>query len=120
MKRTSLLRKANETKQVPFPECHGGQGSVDWTDVLSGSSLQGRRLNFFHDDILKPGVTIGLHTHETDEEYYYILSGNGTMTLDEEDHQVGPGDIAAVFPGGSHALTNDSENDMRIIVFNVS
>jgi mannose-6-phosphate isomerase-like protein (cupin superfamily) len=120
VKRTSLLKKASETKQVPLPECHGGHGVVDWTDVLSGSPIEGRRLNFLHDDILKPGVTIGIHTHESDEEYYYILSGNGIMTLDGENHQVGPGDIAAVFPGGSHALMNDSKNDMRIIVFSVS
>ena len=120
MKRTSLLRKASETKQVPLPECHGGQGVVNWTDVVSGSPIKGRRLNFLHDDILGPGVTIGVHTHECDEEYYYILSGSGVMTLDGKNYHVGPGDIAAVFPGGSHALVNNSENDMRIIVFSVS
>ena len=120
MKRTSFFRNASETKQVPLPECHGGEGAVDWTDVLSGPSVEGRRLNFLHDDILKPGVTIGVHKHESDEEYYYILSGNGIMTLDGEKYQVGPGDIAAVFPGGSHSLTNNSKSDMRIIVICVS
>ena len=120
MKSTTLLRKADDMKQVPFAECHGGNGSLGWTDVLSGSLIEGRRLNYVHDDILKPGVTIGIHSHENDEEYYFILEGNGIMTLDNEDHQVGPGDIAAVFPGGSHALRNDSEDDMRIIVFCMS
>ncbi|UCG67215.1 MAG: cupin domain-containing protein [Deltaproteobacteria bacterium] len=120
MRRTSIFRKASETKQLPLRECHGGQGVVDWTDVLSGSFVEGRRLNFLHDDILKPGVTIGIHTHKSDEEYYYILSGHGIMTLDGETHQVGPGDIAAVFPGGSHGLMNDSKDDMRIIVLSVS
>ena len=120
MKRTSLLRKAADTKQAPLPECHGGRGTVDWTDVLSGAAIEGRRLRFLHDDVLKPGVTIGVHTHKEDEEYYYILSGNGVMTLDGEDHRVGPGDIAAVFPDGSHGLMNDSDGDMRIIVFSVS
>ena len=39
-------------------------------------------LNFLHDDVLAPGVSIGPHAHRGDEEYYYILSGRGTMTLD--------------------------------------
>ena len=117
---TSLIRKANETGQLPLEECHGGRGAVDWTDVLSGPHIEGRRLNFVHDDILKPGVSIGVHEHEGDEEYYYIVSGTGIMTLDGERHPVGAGDIAAVFSGGSHGLENDSESDMRIIVFSVS
>ena len=120
MNQTSYLKKASETKQVPLPECHGGQGAVDWTDVLSGSPVESRRLNFFHDNILKPGVTIGVHRHDNDEEYYYIISGHGVMTLDGEEHEVGPGDIAAVFPGGTHGLMNNSKDDMRIIVFSVS
>lgn len=116
---TTMIRKACEMKQVPLPKCHGGRGAVDWTDVLSGPAVAGRKLNFLHDDILKPGVTIGVHRHDSDEEYYYIVSGHGVMTLDGKDHEVGPGDIAAVFPGGSHGLVNDSEEDMRIIVFSI-
>ena len=117
---TAYFKKANEMKQVPLRECHSGRGDVRWTDVLSGSPIEGRRLNFLHDDILKPGVTIGVHKHEGDEEYYYILSGRGTMTLNGQDYEVGPGDIAAVFPGGKHGLANNSEDDLRIIVFSVS
>ena len=78
-------------------ECHGGIGAVEWTEVLSGPAVKGRRLNFLHDDTLKPGVSIGVHGHSKDEEYYYILSGHGIMILDDEEHEVGPGDIAAVF-----------------------
>ena len=55
-----------------------------------------------------------------DEEYYYIVSGNGTMTLDDERCEVAVGDIAAVFPGGAHALENTGDADLRIIVISVS
>jgi len=120
MYNATYIKKATEMKQVPLRECHGGQGDVGWTDVLSGSPVEGRRLNFLHDDILKPGVTIGVHKHEDDEEYYCILSGRGIMTLDGQYYEVGPGDIAAVFPGGTHGLANPSKDDLRIIVFSVS
>ena len=32
------------------------------------------------------------------------------MTLDKEEYRVGPGDLAAVFPGGSHVLVSDSDH----------
>jgi len=76
-------------------------------------------VNFLHHDVLPPGVSIGVHSHRDDTEYYYILDGHGAMTLDDETHRVEAGDITAVFPGGSHGLVNDSDEPLRIIVLSV-
>jgi len=107
-------------QQAPLGRCHGGEGELQWTEVLNFSSDTARRLNFFHDDVLKPGVSVGIHHHENDEEYYYIISGKGIMTLYGEEFEVGPGDIAAVYPGGSHGLRNHMDRDLRILVVSVS
>ena len=101
-------------------ECHGGNGAVSWTDVLNKGDLNGRRVNFIHDDILSSGVSIGLHEHTKEEEYYYIISGKGIMTLDSHDFEVTAGDITVVFPGGRHAIRNIGSDDLRLIVFNVA
>lgn len=116
---TTLLRKRGDMPHGPLKHCHGGKGSLDWIRVLDGDSLRGRRLRFVHDDVLPPGASIGAHRHETDEEYYYILSGTGVMTLDDRPCDVSAGDIAAVFPGGTHALENSGSGDLRLIVFSV-
>lgn len=81
--------------------------------------LANRALNYVHDNIILPGVSIGLHSHSHDEEYYYIISGNGIMQLDDNEFEVGPGDITGVFPGGKHSLKNSSTINMRILVFSV-
>ena len=120
MSKTTLLRKASDITPAPNVECHGGTGSLVWSDVLNASFLEGRRLKFLHDNILKPGVSIGVHEHKDDEEYYYIISGRGIMTLDGQEHEVETGDIAAVFSGGSHGLANAFNEDLRIVVFCVS
>jgi uncharacterized cupin superfamily protein len=120
MKQTSLFRAREDMPRGPLPECHGGEGELDWVRVLDGEALEGRHLQFFHDDIIPPGASIGVHPHEGDEEYYFIISGRGVMTLDGEQHGIGPGDIAAVFPGGEHGLENTSDEDMRIIVVSVA
>ena len=118
MSQTTLLRRCKDMKHASLDKCHGGEGALDWTDVVSGKELEGRALKFFHHNILAPGVTIGVHEHNS-EEYYYIIDGKGTMVLDGEEFEVGAGDITGVFAGGSHGLRNDSDADLRIVVIDV-
>jgi len=116
MPETTLLKRYAEMHRAPLPNCHDGSGVLDFTAVLDGLDLLGRRLAFLHDDILDPGVSIGEHHHDHDEEYYYIISGQGTMQLDGVRHAVGPGDVSAVFPGGRHGLENTGDQPLRILV----
>ena len=116
MSRTTLIRKREDMPRRPLAECHGGVGAVDWIVVLGGEDTEGRHLNFVHDDILPPGVSIGVHHHREDEEYYYVISGRGLMTLDGERFEVEAGDITAVYPGGTHGLENNADEDLRILV----
>ena len=118
--KTTLIKRQAEMVRKPLPNCHDGEGALDWTNVLDGEDVAGRHLNFIHDDILPPGASIGVHRHEHDEEYYYVVSGRGMMTLDGEQLRVEAGDITAVYPGGTHGLENDTDEDLRIIVVSVS
>ena len=115
MRRTTVLKRNKDMPHRPLPNCHGGTGALDFTVVLDGKESDGQAVRFLHDDILGPGVSIGVHRHEH-EEHYYVLSGRGTMTLDGERVEVGPGDVASVWAGGSHGLENIGPGDMRIIV----
>ena len=116
MATTSFLKRKSQMQRRPDANCHGGQGELDWTCVLHNEETKGRCLTFLHDDVLSPGVSIGVHRHERGEEYYYILSGRGEMTLDGRRYPVQAGDVGAVFPGGAHGLENNSEEDLRILV----
>jgi uncharacterized cupin superfamily protein len=120
MSNTTLIKRHEKMHQEPLLNCHAGQGALDWTTVLDERDLKGRHLNFIHDDVIPPGVTIGVHRHLQDEEYYYVVSGQGLMILDGEQFVVKTGDITAVFPGGEHGLANNSNADLRIIVISVS
>lgn len=113
---TSHLKKRSQMVRGPLPQCHGGLGALDWTEVLAPGDLPGRTLKFIHDDVLPPGASVGAHPHPDDEEYYYVLSGEGEMILDGKPHPVGAGDVAAVFPGGRHALRNVGQAPLRFLV----
>ncbi len=117
--KTTFLRKKSDMPAGDIERCHDGTGSIRWIGVLDGEHPGDQRLRFFHDDILPPGASIGIHTHTSDQEYYYIVSGRGVMTLDGQEHEVAAGDITAVLPGGSHGLANHSDGDLRVIVISV-
>jgi mannose-6-phosphate isomerase-like protein (cupin superfamily) len=117
---TTLIKKHPDMRHEPLENCHDGEGALDWKEVLAPDNLKDRHLNFVHDDVLAPGVSIGIHSHKDDEEYYYILAGAGTMSLDGEDCRVAAGDITAVYPGGEHGLLNDGDQDLRVLVFSIS
>ena len=116
----TLLKSRQSMASGPLAKCHDGLGTIGWTGVLEGKDLAGRRLRFVHDDVLPPGTSIGVHRHGGDEEYYYILSGQGVMTLDGVRHEVSQGDITGVFPGGEHGLENTGNTDLRVLVISVA
>jgi mannose-6-phosphate isomerase-like protein (cupin superfamily) len=97
---------------------HEGQGNIRFSrrmemDVLSGC-------NFLDMSILPPGTSIGLHTHDRDdEEIYIVISGRGRMTVETDTFQVGPGDVIVNRPGGTHALENTGTEDLRLVVIDV-
>ena len=93
MSDTTLIRKRGEMQSGAIDGCHDGVGEIMCTSVMGGA--EGRSLNFMHDDILPPETSIGVHTHEGDEEYYYILTGTGVMTLDGARH-----DVVGIHDGG--------------------
>jgi gentisate 1,2-dioxygenase len=118
--KTTFIKKKTEMPCKDFSNCHDGIGAIHWLGVLDGNDPGGKLVKFVHDDVLPPDTSIGIHTHADDQEYYYIISGSGVMTLDGEKHDVHAGDITVVLPGGQHGLENRSDQDLRIIVFSVA
>ena len=53
-----------------------------------------------------------MHDHPP-EQVYFILEGNGTMTVGSETRRVGPGDCVFIPSGSSHGLSNGSDAPLR-------
>ncbi len=65
---------------------------------------------------LKPGDSIGLHSHDDNEDTYIILSGNGTFEDGNGNKtSVGPQSVTIACPGESHALYNTGSEDLVFI-----
>jgi mannose-6-phosphate isomerase-like protein (cupin superfamily) len=59
-----------------------------------------------------PGSQQPLHSHTDSEQVYVIVSGQGTMLIDDEEQTVGPGDTIFIPPGSRHAIRNDSGTEL--------
>jgi quercetin dioxygenase-like cupin family protein len=65
------------------------------------------------------GSTIGRHTHGEDEELYFIVEGSGMMHVQGTKRRVDAGDLILNRRGWTHGLVNDSENVIRLLVWQV-
>ncbi len=65
---------------------------------------------------LKKGDSIGLHQHVDNDDAYIIVSGTGVFTDGNgKETVVGPRSVTIAGPGESHALRNDSDEDLIFI-----
>jgi mannose-6-phosphate isomerase-like protein (cupin superfamily) len=64
---------------------------------------------------LAPGRDIEAHVDPM-EEIYFVLTGSGTMHVDEDSRKVGPGDATWIPTGSSHSLLNNGDEDLVIFV----
>lgn len=61
---------------------------------------------------LIPGASIGMHTHKTNCEILYVLSGSGKMITAEGFERLSAGDCHYCKKGESHSFINDGDEDL--------
>jgi uncharacterized cupin superfamily protein len=65
---------------------------------------------------LPPGrESYAYHRHHREEEWLYVLEGQGVARVDEVDHPVGPGDFLGFPPGVAHGLANRGPGELRYL-----
>jgi mannose-6-phosphate isomerase-like protein (cupin superfamily) len=101
-------------------KCHDGVGVLHCTEYLGEYGRKEKGIKFYHDNMLNPGVSVGEHTHENDEEMYIILNGIGVMKIDGKDQNVKDGDVCITRRGHSHSLANTGTIPMRFLVVGVN
>jgi len=76
-----------------------------------------RNLGFHLIEVLPGHESTEYHVHYFEEECVYILSGNATVTIGENDYHVGAGDFIGYPAGGlPHTMKNTGSQVLRCIV----
>ncbi len=92
-------------KEERLPQFKGGEGDfiARIREDALGKIIFGR---------LEPGCSIGYHSHETDSEIIYVLSGNAFFRYDHETEIVSAGGCHYCPRGHSHAMINKGAEDI--------
>jgi len=105
-----VQRDQDIAKQEPGTHNGGGQTvGYSFFDKTPGMKF------VFRKRALKPGSGIGYHEQKEDE-VYYVLSGKGTMTIDDKPFEIGPGTAILTRPGSSHGLKQTGAEDLVILI----
>lgn len=57
------------------------------------------------------------HSHAGYDEIYYLLSGTGSITLDQQTHPLRPGSVAVIPAGVPHSLIADPGQTLQFVIF---
>ena len=55
------------------------------------------------------GSNVPIHQHDQEEHYWFILEGSGRVLVDQDQFDVGTGDIIITPPGIRHCIWSKSE-----------
>jgi mannose-6-phosphate isomerase-like protein (cupin superfamily) len=90
-------------------------GSVRWRTLLSGDRTPTDSLTVGIAEI-EPGASTPLRPHKhAQAEVYYILSGEGTVTISRTEHPVRPGTSIFIPGGAEHGAQNTGAELLRLL-----
>jgi quercetin dioxygenase-like cupin family protein len=84
--------------------------------ALVGPDNAGSKLLDFRISRYAPMAYVQEHVHKVQEQVYYVLEGEGILTLDDEKHLMRPHDYVYVPPGVRHSFTNTGTNGLVFLV----
>ena len=99
-----MIIRRKEMKVEVKENMRGGQGAAQLIHLVDCEKEKNVRL--LVELTLEPGASIGNHIHESEAEYYFILSGSGIVNDNGVDTPVEAGDTVLTKDGASHSIKN--------------
>jgi mannose-6-phosphate isomerase-like protein (cupin superfamily) len=107
-----LVEKMANMPWKQYPGHFGGALSKE----LAGPETTGSSRVDFRISRYAPMAYVQEHVHQVQEQVYYVLEGEGVLTLDEARHLMRPHDYVYVPPGVRHSFTNTGINGLVFLV----
>jgi mannose-6-phosphate isomerase-like protein (cupin superfamily) len=100
-----VIQRKNMKTEVK-EKMRGGEGHAELIHLVNCENEKNIRL--LAELTLQPGCSIGSHSHETETEYFIILSGSGMVNDNGTEMPVQAGDVIITGNGASHSISNTS------------
>lgn len=105
-----MIKNVHEIVPEVAEEVRGGTGSVyahKLLDLFPGSAIKSVGLVR-----LEPGASVGAHSHEAEEDFYYCISGSGVVVDNGVEHPFTPGCLQITRDGETQAIRNTGETEL--------
>ena len=109
-----MIKKKEDLRNSSVTGLRGGVGELFQHHILEQKDTAGRT-DMFCEFTINPGCTIGLHTHDTNAEVYYVLEGEMVVVQDGEPHTVKAGDVVFTADGHSHSVENRTDKPVKML-----
>lgn len=109
-----MIRHQQERAVSVNENMRGGNGTVTIEHILAKDDMNDKG-RLFARIILKPGCSIGYHTHENESETFYVVKGTATYDDNGTPTQLKPGDMSYTPAGSGHSVANNGDEDVELI-----
>jgi len=101
--------------RLPWKEYPGHFGGA-LSKALVGPQNAGSKLIDFRISRYAPNAYVEEHSHKVQEQIYYVLEGEGVLTVGDEEHVMRPHDYVYLPPGIRHSFTNTGLDGLVFLV----
>lgn len=109
---TAFVEQMARIAWQEFPGHFGGALSK----ALVGPDNSGSSRIDFRISRYAPNAYVAEHVHKVQEQVYYVLEGEGLLTLNKKKHLMRPHDYVYVPPGVRHSFTNTGTAGLVFLV----
>jgi mannose-6-phosphate isomerase-like protein (cupin superfamily) len=107
----------------PLAELHGGKGAVTYRRAL-GPTIFLSPWAYVDHLAMASGATLGPHLHREVAEVYYVMKGQGTVTVSSPDGKetapIREGDAIPIHLSDVHSFENNGAEPLEFLVIGVS
>ena len=97
------------------PSLHGGRGTVLYRRAFAPEVFY-THWSFVDHLVVPAGASVGKKRHPSVEEVYYVLAGEGSVTIGDESAPIGQGDAFVVSLNEVHSVASRGKQELEILI----
>jgi mannose-6-phosphate isomerase-like protein (cupin superfamily) len=116
---TFIAMHLDRTLLKPVDKMQGGTGTVQYRRLLDPSVFY-TAWSYVDHIVIPPGASIGPYATPDMSSFFYVLDGDGEVTVDGKTSPIHTGDAIPVKLGQSKALANHGPDPLELMVVGVA